>query len=724
MPIAIEPNPGPAEHTLIASMTMISSWSLSVSAVTVFALIAAPASGQQTLDTQGGPTLEDLFTVKGVGGVQVSPDGQAALYQVNTSDLEENETDQDIWLLRRDGSGWAEPLQLTSAEEDDTNPQWRPGSQAFAFLSSRKGDGGGGPGRAGPRGADGNGNSAGPQIQLMDTRGGEARELFAHETTISTFQWSPDGQYLLFRATDPETDEDEERKKSGRDINVEDQPGRPNHLWLLDVEAGEARRVTEGDGFTVGPFDWSPDGTRAAFSATPTGRPMDSWKSDVYVISVHDSAAVPRKMTDNPGPDANPQWSPDGQYLYYSGQQTERYQVAANHLFRISADGGDIEDVSPEADIQARGFTLSSDGRRAFFNATTGTTRGFFYMSLSDRRPVRLTPDRGVYGSADLSDDGRVIVYTYENPSRPVEIYASQLSRMPTSESVVAETALTTHNAHTSDWTLGHTEVLQWKSIDGWDMEGVVVYPHDWTADSGPRATVVKIHGGPSGVFVENFQAASSSADAQRYAADGYVVLLPNPRGSSGYGEEGLKAVVGDWGGLDFQDIMTGVDELVDRGVSHPDSLGVMGWSYGGFMTAWTVTQTSRFKAAVAGAAITENISMWGTQDIQHVFEAYFGAGPYEPGMMEVYQKSNPLAFIENATTPTMILHGENDPRVPPNQAMTFYRGLIANGVDTKLVWLPRTGHGPREPGLRYETARNQKEWMDRWIRTPRPITE
>jgi len=696
---------------------------LALSAALVAAPVAASVSAQQTPGDNGGPTLEDLFTVKGVGGVQVSPDGQAVLYQVNSSDLEENETDTDIWLLRRDGSGWTEPLQLTRSDQNDTNPQWRPGHQAFAFLSSRssaRGEGDGEPGG----GSGGGQNERVQQIHLMDIRGGEASELLAHETSISSFQWSPDGASILFRAGDPETQDEKDRKKAGRDINVEDDPGRPNHLWLLNVESGEARRVTDGDGFTVGPFDWSPDGTRAVFSATPTSRPMDSWKSDVYVISVHDSAAAPTKMTDNPGPDRNPQWSPDGRHIYYSGQQTDRYQVAANHLFRISADGGAVEDVSPDADIQAGAFTFSSDGRGAFFSATTGTTRGFFYMSLDDRRPVRLTPDRGVYGSADLSDDGTLVVYTFENPRQPVELYAARLSSRPTAESVVAEMALTGHNSHTSDWTLGNTEVLRWKSVDGRDVEGVLVYPHDWTADSGPRATVVKIHGGPSGVFVENFQAASSSADAQRYAADGYVVLLPNPRGSSGYGEAGLKAVVGDWGGLDFQDIMTGVDELVDRGISHPDSLGVMGWSYGGYMTAWTVTQTTRFKAAVAGAAITENISMWGTQDIQHVFEAYFGAGPYEPGMWEVYQKSNPLSFIENATTPTMILHGENDPRVPPNQAMTFYRGLQANGVDAKLVWLPRTGHGPREPGLRYETAKHQKDWMDQWIRTPKPITE
>ena len=250
--------------------------------------------------------------------------------------------------------------------------------------------------------------------------GGEAQELFSHETSISSFQWSPDGAFITFRATEPEPQDEKDLAELGRDINVEDDPGRPNHLWLLDVAAGEARRITGGDGFTVGPFDWSPDGTHIAFSATPTGRPMDSWKSDVYVIEAHDSTATPSKLTANPGPDANPQWSVDGQHLYFSGQLTDRYQVAMTRLFRMSASGGDRREVSPRADMQAGGFTLSADGRGAYFSATTGTTRGVFYMSLDDRQPVRLTPDHGVYGSSNVSSDGSLIVYTYESPTQSV----------------------------------------------------------------------------------------------------------------------------------------------------------------------------------------------------------------------------------------------------------------------------------------------------------------
>jgi dipeptidyl aminopeptidase/acylaminoacyl peptidase len=675
---------------------------------------ATRATAQAGAVVQAGPTLEDLFTVAQLGSVAVAPAGDAILYTVTAADLEANERDSDVWLVRREGSGWGDPVQLTRHAEDDTSPSWHPAGRSFAFLSSER------PSDS----SEADDAVSNRKLYLMDLRGGEAREIYGHQTSISSFSWSPDGAQIAFRAIDEEAEDAEQRKKDGRDIRIEDDVGRFNHLWVVPADGGEARRVTEGDSYTVGAFAWSPDGSQMAFSATPTGRPGDSWKSDVFVIDAMAEDATPVRVTDNPGPDANPIWTPDGAYLVYSGQHTDRYGVGANHVFRVAASGGTPEDISPRSTIVPGGYTITDDGRGAFFEATTGTTRGLFYMDLGDREPVRITPDAGVYSGTGFSTDRRSIAYTFQSPNEPVELYATSLAR-PTANAASLDQVLTSHNAHAMNFAVGTTEVMRWKGADGRDVEGVLVYPMGWTLADGPRATVVKIHGGPSGVYVQNFQAASYGADAQRYAADGYVVLMPNPRGSSGYGDEGLKAVVGDWGGLDFQDIMTGVDELIDRGISHPDSLGVMGWSYGGFMTAWTVTQTSRFKAAVAGAAITENIAMWGTQDIQHVFEAYFGGGPYEPGMWEIYQKSNPLAFIEQATTPTMVIHGANDPRVPPNQARIFYRALQANDVETKLVWLPRSGHGPSEPGLQYETARNQKEWMDLWIRQrpTRPIS-
>lgn len=676
---------------------------------------------QQSNPSHIAPVLENVFEVRNIGGVTMSPLGNGLLYTLNTIDLDENDSDVNIWLISTTETGWNDPVQLTNHSGNDTSPQWHPSSGSFAFLStgrnsetSRKNSS-----------STGTGTSGMPtnMIMQMSLLGGEPSELLKHETNISNFQWSPDGRYIAFRASDSESQDTKTREDIGRDVNIEDEPGRYSHIWIFDTSENISKRLTEGSNYTVNSFTWSPNSREIAFSATPSDQPFDSWKSDVYLLDRDAPGHKPTKLTTNPGPDSNPQFSPDGNHIFYRGQQANSYQVAMTRMWKMSTSGGEPEEVSPKGEMQPGAYNFNTDGTGAFFETTTGTTRGLFHVNLQSLIPTRISPDSGVRGSFSFSNDNKKGAYVFEDSEHPIELYLANFETGP--NPIMGESIqLTNHNSQAEKYAIGKTETIQWSNrIDGKEVEGILLYPAGWTKKDGPRATVVKIHGGPSGVYVENFQAASSGADAQRYAGDGYFVLLPNPRGSSGYGETGLQSVVQDWGGLDFQDIMSGVDHLIAEGYAHPDSLGVMGWSYGGFMTAWAVTQTDRFKAAVAGAAITENISMWGTQDIQHVFEAYFGGGPYEPGLWDVYQRSNPLAFIQNASTPTMIIHGENDPRVPPNQARTFYRGLKANGVETKLVWLPRTGHGPREPGLQYERSRAQKEWMDQHIRRSKPIT-
>lgn len=677
---------------------------------------------QQQIASKSFPDLENVFEVKNINSVAVSPSGSEILYTLNSVDLQENDSNVDIWLIRKSGSNWMDPVQLTNHPGSDTNPRWHPGGESFAFLASGRGVGDSSNESA--SNGEGTGRRATNKLMRMNLVGGEPFELLQHETNISSFQWSPDGEHIAFRAPDPQSKENANRKKTGRDISIEDEPGDYSHIWIFDLNEANAERFTEGNNYTVGGFSWSPDSRSIVFSGTPTNQPFDSWRSDLYLLELDLLTESPTKLTVNPGPDSNPQWTPDGSHIVYKGQQSDGYEIGLTRTWKIPLSGGEPMEVSPLGGMQAGRYNFTPDGTGVFFETTTGTTRGLFYMDLEDRNPVRVTADSGVRSSFSFSKDMRVLAFAFEDPTDPIELYVSNLKTniFPTVISQVVQ--LTEHNTHAESFAVGKTEIVQWSNkIDGKEVEGILVYPVGWTKGDGPRATVIKIHGGPSGVYVENFQAASSGADAQRYAGDGYFVLLPNPRGSSGYGEIGLQSVVQDWGGLDFQDIMSGVDHLIDEGYAHPDSLGVMGWSYGGFMTAWAVTQTDRFKAAVAGAAITENIAMWGTQDIQHVFEAYFGGSPYDPGLWEVYQRSNPLAFIQNASTPTMIIHGENDPRVPPNQARIFYRGLKTNGVETKLVWLPRTGHGPREPGLQYERSLAQKEWIDQHIRKSKPIT-
>jgi len=676
---------------------------LAVGAAVVAGLGAASPAlmGQAATPAGAHPTLEDLFKVKALGGVQMSPDGQAVLYTVRTADLAKNQSNTDIWLLTLPERARPENLQLTRNPKDDTSPRWRPDSRAFAFLSVRPE----------PDGKEGK-----RAIWLMEPRGGEPEKLFEHETAIAAFEWSPDGKWIAFSAPEKEPSDAKDKRDQGRDVEIEGQPGLYTHLWLLDVEARKARRVTTGTEYSVSGFRVSPDGKAIAFAAAPSPRITDGWRSDIYLVAT-DSGAVPRKLTTNPGPDDSPVFSPDGALIYYHAMQTDHYRVGQGRVYRLPKDGGTPEDVSPDLDVEPSDYQLTPDGKGAFFVATVGTTRGLFYLPLLTRKAVRLSGDQGVASQASFSKDGRRMAYVRETMTKPQELYVADEANQPDEDGLKNFTPLTRHNAHAAPWAVGLSEVIRWKSVDGRPIEGILIYPAGWTPARGPAPLVVKIHGGPSGVFVQNFQASSFNADGQRYAADGYAVLLPNPRGSSGYGDATQQAVVKDWGGLDFQDIMTGVDTLIARGIAHRDSLGVMGWSYGGYMTAWTISQTDRFKAAVVGAGITEAIAMWGTQDIIHVFEAYFGGSPWAQGQWEMYQKSSPLAHLKNAKTPTLIIHGRNDPRVPPNQALILHRSLNALNVPTELLWLPRTGHGPSEPGLQFETAKAQKEWMDRWIR-------
>jgi len=671
--------------------------------IAMMAVAAVPARlvAQASAPSVAHPSLEDLFKVKALGGVQMSPDGRRILYTVRAADLEKNQPNTDIWLLTLPERARPENIQLTRNPKDDTSPRWRPDGSLFAFLSIRPE----------PDGKEGK-----RAIYLMEPQGGEPEKRFEHETAIAAFEWSPDGKWIAFSAQEKEPADAKEERDHGRDVGIEDEPGQYTHLWLLNVEARKARRVTTGVEYSVGDFSVSPDGKSIAFSAAPSPRITDGWRSDIYLVAT-DSGATPRKLTANPGPDDSPGFSPDGAFIYYHAMPTDRYRVGQSRVYRMPKDGGSPEDVSPDLDVEPSDYQLTPDGKGAFFIATVGTTRGLFYLPLLTRKAVRLSGDQGVVSQASFSKDGRRMAYVRETMTKPQELYAADEANRPDEDGLKNFTPLTQHNADAAPWAVGLSDVVRWKSVDGRQIEGILVYPTGWTPTRGPAPLVVKIHGGPSGVFVQNFQASSYGADAQRYAADGYAVLLPNPRGSSGYGDAAQQAVVKDWGGLDYQDIMTGVDTLIARGIAHRDSLGVMGWSYGGYMTAWTISQTDRFKAAVVGAGITEAIAMWGTQDIIHVFEAYFGGSPWVDGAWEVYQKSSPLAHMRNAKTPTLIIHGRNDPRVPPNQAMLLYRTLKALDVPTHLLWLPRTGHGPSEPGLQYETAKAQKEWMDRWIR-------
>ncbi|MDH5714888.1 MAG: S9 family peptidase [Candidatus Aminicenantes bacterium] len=647
-------------------------------------------------------SFDDIQSFKGVSGI-ISPDGETILYIVQEIDREKNETHSFAWKIPFQGG---EAIKMTTEPLKDRAFQWKPDSKRFSFLGERGKDKG---------------------LFIMNPNGGEPEKLFDHEEGINEYKWSPDGKKIAFIARDKLSKHKEKLKKEKKDAVVEDQDFVMSHLWIYDTETKKAERLTEGSDFTVNSFNWSPDSKAITFSATPTPRPIDSPKSDVYIISAEIPKSsleekeekaekeeekeeekpkvklpAPKKLTVNPGADANPQFTPDGKYIVYRIQEPGEL-IGYSRAARLSIEGETPEDISPKMDVQPSSYQFTPDGETVYFSATTGTESHIYRMSLKDRIPQAITVGSGVWSGVNFCKGRKRMAFSYTDTSQPAELHSSLTSEYKPKK-------LTNLNQNIENFKLGKTEVIRWKSFDNLEIEGLLVYPVDF--EEGEKyPLIVQIHGGPSGVYTKSFD-----VTGQYFAGQGYFYFKPNFRGSSGYGDEFQRADIGDWGGGDYQDIITGVRHLIKKGFIDEERMGVMGWSYGGYMTAWVVTQTDIFKAAVVGAGITENISMWGTQDIPHVFEAYFGGGPYEKGLMELYLKLSPLSHVRKAKTPTLILHGENDQRVPTGQASLFYRALKAVKIPTQLVWYPRSGHGPREPNLRLDVVKRQAAWFSKYL--------
>jgi len=614
-------------------------------------------------------TPEDILALKQVSDPQVSPDGRWIAYVVSQTELEQNTINTDVWLVATAGG---EPVRLTTSPRADGSPRWSPDSKWIAFISARE---------------------ERPQIWLIRPNGGEAEKLTSSKSGVQSLVWSPDGKTIAYTALREWTAEEEKKQKDRDDAIVVDQDHRFGRIWTIDVATKKAAEVVAGDFHPSNP-QWSPDGTQLAYEVRPTPAADDGARSDVYIITL--ASKEKRKLFENPGIDNNPRWSPDGRWIAFSSRPDGFGQT---ELKVIPAAGGTPRTVATRFLYQPGAATWSADGRTLFFTASVRTTNQLFSVPVAGGEPKQLTSHNGTMSGATMSDDGRTIAFTVSDVTRPNDVY---VVRDPAR---FAPVKLTDHNPQLAEIALGRGELYRWKSKDGMEIEGVLIYPPDY--DPSKRyPTMAFIHGGPSGVWTQGFPGSSGNY-GHIWAGRGWVSFYPNVRGSSGYGDAFMKANVRDWGGGDYQDIQTGLDELVRRGVADPDRLGQSGWSYGGYMTAWTLTQTDRFKALMVGAGLTNMYSMYSTNDLQTTLENYFGAEPWDDE--EAYRRASAMVYIKQAKTPTLILHGQQDLRVPIGQAQELYMGLKKNGVPVELVFYPRAGHGLSEP--RHQLDRMRREY-------------
>lgn len=675
-------------------------------------------------------TFEDVLAIKSVSDAQVSPDGKWVAYVVTSTDMKENANDADIWLVSTAGGG---AIRLTTSKKNDNQPRWSPDGKRIAFISAREEK---------------------PQIFLISPFGGEAEKLTDSKSGVNSLQWSPDGNRIAYVAQQEPTPDEDKKQKDKDDAQVVDKNFKFTRIWLIDVSTKKASELVKGD-YNAGDPQWSPNGSSVAFVTHPTPKADDGSRSDIWVIDVAaatnadagvfqkklatltETLAVLetiygpsnprmtevhaqiesvrkeinqklglRKLVDNEGPDNAPRWSPDGRQIAFSSRDLKNGEIGQQRLMLVGSEGGTPREVAPRFEYQPGPPKWSADGRTIYFNAGVRTTSQLFSAPAAGGDAKQISNNAGVMGQATFSRDGSVAAFTKSDTQHADDVYVAK--SLPNAEPI----KLTDHNPQVRELALGAGEVVRWKGKDGLEIEGIVIYPPGY--QQGKRyPTVALIHGGPAGVWTQSFPSSWGNF-GHVWAAKGWVAFYPNIRGSSSYGEKFLLANVRDWGGGDYQDIQTGLDHLIAKGVADPDKLGQAGWSYGGYMTAWTLTQTDRFKAVMVGAGLTNMYSMYSTNDLQRILEAYFGGQPWDDA--EFYWRKSAMAFIKKAKTPTLIMHGGSDTRVPPSQAQELYMGLRKNGVPVEMVLFPREPHGLGEPRHRLDKMRREYAWFSRYV--------
>ena len=647
---------------LVATAILFAPFSQSGSAI-----LAQQAAG--AAKTPRPMTPDDVIGMKGVSDAQISPDGKWVAYVVSTADFKENRYDADLWLVATAGGA---PLRLTTSTKTDNSPRWSPDGRKIAFLSSREE-------RA--------------QVWIISPTGGEAEKLTDSKVGVQAFAWSPDGSRIAYVAQRDSTAEEQRRRKERDDAQVVDADFRFTRIWVIELASKKAEELVAGEFQATDPR-WSPDGTQIAYVATPTPKADDSGLSDIYVLDL--AGRKSRKLVENPGPDGAPRWSPDGRTIAYLSRIDGKRATGQQDLMMVPAEGGTPHAVNSDFLPQPGAVTWSPDGRTLWFTATVRTTSELFSVAAAGGQPRQLSDTRGVMSPITLASDGRTVAFTRSDVQSPTDVYVATTGVQPRK--------LTDHNPEVHTLALGRSEVVRWKSTDGMEIEGLLIYPPDYQAGKS-YPTMAFIHGGPSGVWTQAFPASWGNY-GHVWAGNGWVAFYPNVRGSSGYGEKFLLSNVRDWGGGDYRDIQSGLDELVRRGVADPARLGQSGWSYGGYMTAWTLTQTDRFKGVMVGAGLTNMYSMYSTNDLQTTLEEYFGAEPWDDE--EAYRRASAMVYIKQAKTPTLIMHGANDQRVPVGQAQELYMGLRKNDVPVELVMYPRQGHGIAEPRLQLDKMKRE----------------
>ncbi len=650
--------------------------------VAILSLLLAVAASAQNI---WSPEMQ--LKTKTIASPRVSPDGNHVVYTVSnevmTADKSEYVT--QIWLATSDGK---ENTQLTFADKSSTNPKWSPDGKWIAFTSTRK---------------DNKNN-----LFFLRANGGEAEMATDLKGSIGDFDWSPDGKWVAYSMTDAKSDEEEKNDKGRNDFRWVDENIKMARLYVLPVAkdaAGkrDAKKLTS-DNRSVTGFDWSPDGAKIAFGHVADPR-ADFWPtSDVSIVDVASGKVSP--FANTTAAEASPSYSHDGKWIAMSVSDGPVRWAQSNRIYVFPSTGGNAKIMPLSYDGQPAIVGWTDDSAKVYFTEAKGTGTAVYEVNVATNAITERHHVGAVISGISMSPSG-IFGMVVQTSDRAPEVFVARMEQeVPTQVSNV--------NADIARQKVGRTEVVKWKSKDGREIEGLLTYPNNYVAGT-KVPFILSIHGGPAGVFQQSFIGGRGVYPIATFASKGYAILRPNPRGSSGYGTEFRRANTKDWGGMDYEDIMSGVDKVIEMGVADPNRMGVMGWSYGGYMTSTIITKTKRFKAASAGAPVTNLMSFNGTADIPGFVPDYFGGQSWE--IPDIYSKHSAMFNIKGVSTPTLIQQGDADVRVPISQGYELYNALKQQGVPVRMIVLPRQPHGPTEPKMQLAAMQSNLDWFEKYLK-------
>jgi dipeptidyl aminopeptidase/acylaminoacyl peptidase len=688
--------------------------------------LVAFAFAQQSPPAPRAITVDDVFQIHDVRDPQISDDGKWVAYAVSSASLKEDKSENRIWMMPASGG---DAIPMTAEDASSSHARWSPDGKYLSFLSKR-----------------GEGKT---QVWLLNRMGGEAQRLTETIQDVDDFAWSPDSKRLVLILRDPTPEEladaktkekDKDKPGSDKDKEKDAKPKKPKtpppfvvdryrfktdtvgyldrrrtHLYVFDVATKAAVQITSGD-FDDSEPAWSPDGKQLAFrSNRSTPDPDRTYDSNIWVVAADntDKGAHLTQVTTNPGADAAPSWSPDGKWITYVTALDPKLLVYATHHIAVSpATGGEAKVLTLAFDRMSRSPHFSPDGKSVYFIADDDGTENLCSVPVTGGEITRPVSGRVNVSGYTVAKSGEIAALI-ATPDRPNEIYT-----LPDGTPNGKSTRIT----HVNDEFIAKIKIVapeyvKFKSKDGTTVAGYLYKPLDYVAGK-KYPTILHPHGGPVGAYYGDF-----NHFPQLLAANGYVVLEPNPRGSSGYGQNFCKAIFADWGNKDYQDDIAMVDYAIAQGVADPDKLGVGGWSYGGISTDFIIAQTTRFKAAISGAGTAFLASLYGHDQYILDYDVELGH-PWEN--RAGWEKISPYYKVANITTPTLFMGGDIDWNVPILGGEQMYQALKSLGRETELVVYPGEFHGLRAPSHIKDRLERNLSWFGHYVKadgTPaRPV--